>query len=72
MTEKRFNKIRENIKCLWCGDSVSGHKRCVRCEILLHRRNPEYIHNHCKVQHNFMGPDMRHCKECWDDIKKET
>jgi len=50
--------------CKFCGCAVACHKRCKRCDVLLHELNTEYTCS-CGKQHGVYGRDGL-CVACGD------
>ncbi len=67
--EYRKTNIEDRL-CRKCKQMLSGHKRCAKCNILLHPRNPEY-NCRCGVQHTLRSSkNKKYCQNCYDNNKK--
>lgn len=51
--------------CKYCKQSISQHKKCKQCEILLHEKNSNYVCPLCRIQHTLESKQKGYCVDCY-------
>ncbi len=63
---KKRSKHSNDRKCSYCKVLFSLHKKCKRCRVFLHPKNPKFVCESCHKQHTLESKIKPiYCEDCY-------